>query len=206
MPKQVFPLLPGYDGRVYSDDSGSPQQLNLNHLAESFRVADLLKCLGHDDASECVRPVRLLGDFKPIALIEQLRAYSRNCDRACIACINGDKLPELIWIPAENGINRLVKIKLAGGHVLGFIGINQNGSFTTNTAPGPDQELSSMLLNCFGAGLRDHPNWIAAEQILPLNSADNFEPTSAEMTLDKYSEWCDRNPLDIHQEIQGKAL
>lgn len=202
MPKQVFPLLPGYDGRVYSDDSGSPEQLSLDHLAESFRVADLLKRLGHDDAAECIRPVRTLAGFKPAAMIEQLHEFARvHGQSSCIACINADKLPELIWHPAENGVNQLVRIALAGGHVLGFIGVNSDGSFTTNTVSGPDRQLSALLLNCFGAGLRDNPQWIAAEQILSLYVPEKFESTSAEMMLDRYSELSDRNPIDIHSEI-----
>lgn len=203
MPKQIFPAIPGYNGQVYSHDSGAPTQLNLDHLAESFRMADLLKQLSLDDASECVRPVQMLAGFKPAALIEQLHEQAER-GRACIACINGNKMPELIWHPAPNGVNDLVRLKLAGGHVLGFICLNADGSFTTNTLPTlaePDQALSALLLNCFGRCLRDNPKWVSAAELLTLNTPDNFEAQNVETTLDKWSDWTDRHPVTMQDEI-----
>ena len=204
MPKQIFPAIPGYSGQVYSDESGKPAQLNLSHLDESFRMADLLKQIGYNDASECIRPVHFLAGFKPAALIEQLHQHAER-GRACIACINGNKMPELIWAPAPNGVNDLVRLKLAGGHVLGLICLNDNGSFTTNTLPGPDQALSTLLLNCFGRCLRDNPKWVSAADLLTLNTPDNFEVQNANTILEKYSEWCDQHPANVHNEITPRT-
>ena len=203
MSKQVFPAIPGYNGQVYSDDKGAPEQLNLNHLAESFHIADLLKQLGHNDASECVRPVHMIAGFKPAALIQQLAEHAER-GRACIACVNGNKMPELIWHPAPNGVNDLVRLKLAGGHVLGFICLNSDGSFTSNTLPTlskQDQQLSTLLLNCFGRCLRDNPERVSVAELLTLNNPDNFAAQNAEKILDQYSEWCDQHPTNVHDEI-----
>jgi len=199
MPKTILPVILPYKDFVYDDDAKpSPlepksSQLDLSHLAESFQLADLLKELGHDGAAECVRPVRMLSGFKPAAMIQKLHEYAETCSGgAFIVCINGDKVYETIWYPAPNGVNQLVRIALSGGYVLGVVGLNTDGSFTANTEPGPDQPLSTFLLNCFAQGYLKNPQWIAAEELLTANSPDSFEPQNLEATLDVYSAWEDK--------------
>lgn len=202
MPKKVFPIMPA-NGQIYSDDAGSQTQLNLNHLAESFQLADLLKQLGQSDVAEFVRPVHMIAGFKPAALISRLNEMAGNWDRACIACINSDRLPELIFYPCPNGVNQLVKLRVSGGHVLGLIGLNYDGSFTTSTENGPDQELRVSLLNAFARGCSTTPDYLAAEEILSLDTPENFTPDNLRTTLDRYTDICEQIPADIHSEITG---
>ncbi len=203
MPKQIFPAIPGYSGQVYSDDSGAPTQLNLDHLAESFRMADLLKQLGHDDASQCVRPVRMLGGFKPAALVAKLHEYASQCGGlACIVCINSERLPEFIWsYAAANGVNDLVRLKLAGGHVLGLLCFPAAGGVTAYPENGPEQELYLLILNTFARGYATNPQYLAADELLTLTGDENFETQNVETTLDRFSAWTDRNPVNVHDEF-----
>jgi hypothetical protein len=204
MSKQVFPVMPT-SGQVYSDESGQQTGLNLDHLAESFRMSDFLKQLGHDDAAEFVRPVHLIAGFKPADLMQRLNVLAASCDHACIACINDDRLPEFIWHPAPNGVNEVVRWKLAGGHVLGMICFS-GGSVTTYPVNGPDEPLSATLLTLFASGYQGQPDWIAAAQILALDKPESFEPENVEKTLDVYSAFTDAHPLDIHCEISTTTV
>lgn len=202
MSKQIYPLLPK-SGVLYDDDAAKPAEIDFNHLESSFRLADLLKELGHQDAATLARPVHMIAGFKPAALVERLNDVAAGWDRACIACINADRLPEIIWHPCPNAVNQLVKLRLAGGHVLGFIGLNRDGSFSTSTESGPDQELRVSLLNTFASVYATTPSYLAAEEILSLNKPENFTPDNLRKTLDSYTDISERYPTDIHAEITG---
>ena len=76
MPKKVSYQLFSRTRTLCTTDDANPSplepkssQLDLSHLAESFQLADLLKQLGHEDASEFVRPARLLTGLKPASLL-----------------------------------------------------------------------------------------------------------------------------------------
>lgn len=204
MPKQIFPAAPGYNGTVYSDEVGGPTQLNLNHLTESFQIADLLRQLGHTDAAECIRPVRLLGGFRPMQLVDKLRDYATQANGpACIACVTAERLPEFVWnYDCSNAVNTLVRLKLSGGFILGILAFHPNGGVAAYPENGPERELHLLLLNTFARGYAKNPEYQAAEELLnKVSKPESFEPQNAETTLDIYSEWCDEHPTDIHKEI-----
>jgi hypothetical protein len=198
MPKKIVPISLPHDGFIYDDEAGKPSTLNLDHLSESFQLSDLLKKLGHNDAGEFARPVRILGGFKPARMIERLREYADACGgSACLACINSERLPEFFWSYACSDVNDLVRLKLAGGHILGFLCFPSCGGVDAYAEEGPDKELSLLILNGFARAYATHPEYLAAGELLAL--ADS--PADVKTTLDAYSEWSDRHPINIHDEI-----
>ena len=208
MPKKPRPIVLPWDNYVYDDDakpSLEPKSatVDLSHLTESFQIAELLKQLGHDDASALVSPVHLLGGFKPAALVEKLLQYSEDCNGpACIGCINGERLPEFIWsYDIANAVNRLVNLRVAGGHVLGILTFPAVGEVCSYPESGEEAPLYLAFLNVFARGFAMNPQYLAANELLTLAGDENFKPENAETTLDAYSEWSDKNPIDIHDEI-----
>jgi hypothetical protein len=176
MPKQVLPAVPGYNGQIYSDDSGTPTQLNLDHLDESFQLSALLQQLGHGDAAEFARPVHLISGFKPAALVEKLLQYSEDCSSpACIACINGERLPEFIWsYDCANAVNRLVNLRVAGGHVLGILIFPAVGEVCVYPESGDEAPLYLAFLNVFARGFATQPQYLPANELLSVGSLDEF--------------------------------
>jgi hypothetical protein len=202
MPKKVLPIILPHKDFVYDDDANpSPlepksSQLDLSHLAESFQLADLLKQLGHEDASEFVRPARLLTGLKPASLIERLKRIAEDCGGvAALVWLNSERLPEIIWSYAcSNGVNQIVGLALAGAHCLGFLRFPANGEITAYPE-NQEQELALSILNVFARGFAANPEYLSANELLAVADPANVE------TLYAYSEWSDRHPINIHDEI-----
>ncbi len=205
MPKQLFPIPLPYADFVYDDQKGSPSTLNLEHLSESFRIADLLKQLSYEDASECVRPLRLLSGFKPAEMIDRLTDHAEKCGGpACIVSINSERMPDFIWsYDCANGVNRLVNLKRAGTHVFGVLSFPSAGGVCAYPESGPDEELALMILNSFARGYQENPRYRAADELLRVSSFDDFSDWQ-----EKYEEALMEPILFPHpdtDEIQGEA-
>jgi hypothetical protein len=151
---------------------------------EDFQLTDLLRQLGKTDAAELARPIKLLGNFKPIRMLEQLKAHARECNgRAALVCIDKEKTTtSFIWdSDAGASLNRLVNLKMAGGWPLGYLTFPADGEVCAHPERCDEEELYSLLLNSFARGYADHPQWIAADEMLRVTS------------LDEYSAWSDKH-------------
>ena len=168
-------------------------------------MSDLLRQLGHTDAAECVRPVHLIGGFKPADVADRFNEFAALFDHACISCVNKSREPEFIWHPAPNAVNQLVKVKMEDGHILGFIGLNSDGRFVTNTEPASasDEQLSVLLLTCFARGFSENPEYVSANELLNVaGKPESFDPANIEKTLDFVSDLAAQRPVeDIHTQI-----
>lgn len=205
MSKQIYPPVLPKSGVLYDDDAAKPAAIDFNHLEASFQLSQLLQQLGHSDAAELARPIHLL-NLEPGKMLARLREYAEQSGGiACIALVNRQRLPEFIWsYDCADGANHLVRLKLAGGFILGFMIFRPDGSVECHPENGQDRDLSQAILNVWARGYVMNPKSLAAEEILSLDKPDSFSPTNLETTLNSYSDVCERYPTpDIHAEITG---
>jgi len=170
--------------------------------AADQQLSEFLRQLGRDDAAELARPIRLLGNFKPGKMIDDLKDLAEQCGgNACLVLVRKtDLLPEMIWsYDAGNGVNRLVNCRANGGWVLGTLEFRANDEVTWHAGDGEEKELYDLLLGTFARAYVNNQKWEATEELLAL--AD--KPLDS-TTLDKFSDWQDKHGsivTDIHAEI-----
>lgn len=160
---------------LYHDDATPKPQPMLT--PEDSELSEWLQQLGRREASELARPVQLLGNFKPIQMLERLKALARECNgRAALVCIDRQNATTiLIWdSEADASLNRLVNLKMAGGWPLGYLTFPADGEVCAYPEPCDEEELYGLLLNTFARGYVDHPQWIAADEMLRVTSLDEF--------------------------------
>lgn len=201
---QLFPKPKQMD--IINDDEirsidGSPTAISRAPFLSSsdYQLSELLQQLGRDEAAILARPVKLLGDFKPAAMIAKLRETAEQCGGpAGIVLIRKDRMPEMLWsYDSANGVNRLVNCRMSGGFVIGRLAFSPNGSVSWYPESGEERELHELILSTLARAYMNDQKWIAAEELLSL--AD--EPFGPEMMLDEYSQWSDKHPINLHDEI-----
>ena len=167
---------------LYHDDATPKPQPMLT--PEDNELSEWLQQLGRQEAAELARPIQLLGNFKPMQMLEQLKAHARDCNgRAALVCIDRQNATTiLIWnSEADASLNMLVNLKMAGGWPLGYLTFPADGEVCAYPEPCDEEELYGLLLNTFARGYADHPQWIAADEMLRVTS------------LDEYSAWSDKH-------------
>ena len=188
---------------VYDDDSAKPADCPIISK-DDYLLTEMLTLLGREEAAKMARPVVLLGPtFKPMQMLDRLKEYAAACDgQAALCCINRQaRTVEIIWnYQADASLNRLVNIKANGGDILGYLQFDPSGVVLSFPENGPEQPLYACLLATFAR--MSNPEWRASEELLSETANPNkFDPQNAEQTLDMYSDWSDRNPVNIHDEI-----
>jgi hypothetical protein len=103
-----------------------------------------------------------------------------------------------LWADDPNSVGRLATLK-AHGFVLGTMVFNPGGSIATYPEQDEEMELKNLLLNFFARmSVKLRALDEETDKVISLSGAENFYPENVETTLDRYSEWSDRNPVDIH--------
>jgi hypothetical protein len=178
--KQSLPLP---NVSIYNDDAKALPTPPLLTPSDS-ELSQWLQEMGRQEAAELARPIQLLGNFKPIQLLVRLKEHALECNgRAALACIDRKNATTvLIWdSEADASLNTLVNLKMAGGWPLGYLTFPAEGGAHAYPEPCDEEELYSLLLNSFARGYADHPQWIAADEMLRVTS------------LDEYSAWSDKH-------------
>lgn len=160
---------------LYHDDATPKPQPILT--PEDSELSEWLQQLGRQEAANLARPVQLLGNFKPMQMLEQLKAHARECNgRAALVCIDRKNVTTiLIWdSEADASLNTLVNLKMAGGWPLGYLTFSADGEVCAYPERCDEEELYGLLLNTFARGYADHPQWIAADEMLRVTSLDEF--------------------------------
>jgi hypothetical protein len=170
-----FPNVP-----IYDDDSAKPADRPFLSK-EDYALTELLRMLGRDEAAEFARPVRLLGNFKPIAMLAKLKEYAQR-GKAALVCVDRENTTTVcIWdSEADASLSRLTNLKLKGGWVLGFLVFPESGTAECYPEESPERELYAMLLGLFARASSLSSQEQAADEL--------FKVTS----LDEYSDWQDK--------------
>jgi hypothetical protein len=147
--------------------------------------------------------VKLLGDWSPRAALQAATDRAVNGGRAALLCI--DRTTErLIFLWAdegENNVYRLANLR-ARGFVLGVMVFNPDQSIARYPEMDEESELKLMLLNFFARMIQNaNAENAAADELMKLAGDENFGEQKAEKTLDLYSSWADRHPMNIHDAI-----
>lgn len=151
--------------------------------------------------------VKLLGTWSPRAALQAAKDRAVNGGRAALLCI--DRTTErLIFVWADEGednVYRLANLR-ARGFVLGVMAFNPDKSIACYPEQDEETELKLMLLNFFARMIQNaNAENAAADELMKLAGDENFETQNVEMTLDRYSEWCDEHPANVHNEITPRT-
>lgn len=194
---------------VYNDDELRPADCRVP-TTRARSLADMLQLVERLEVTKPAQPIRLLGDFKPIAMLEKLKNYAEQCNgRAALVCIDREAVSTVfIWnSEADASLSRLTNLKMKGGWVLGYMTWPEIGAVTAypeNGRDGPETECYSLLLNLFARASTPNPQLEAAETMLKVNS------------LDEFSDWQDKYedafidpisfPPNTETELTGEAI
>jgi hypothetical protein len=195
MSNQLFPVI---SASVYNDDVVKPADCRVD-TAQAHSLAEMLFQVGR---LEKLRPAasKLLGNFRPREVLRAAKERAINGGQAAVVCVDKTTVGLVMLRPEdEQSVYRLANLA-ARGFVLGVMVFNPDKSINCYPQADEEMELKSLLLNFF-ARMVNKVRALDADDLSALSADENFAASNVETTLDRYSEWSDRNPVDIHDHI-----